>query len=127
MLNIEGLGRELDPELDIWKTAKPYLESWMKEQVGWRGLLERFKAEAPRFSHILPQLPRLVHQALTAQVEQPHQENAELLRRLIAEQERTNLLLSVAVYFAGGLAGGFALMQLYQHWDFIVGMMSHIQ
>ena len=39
LLNIEGLGRELDPDLDLWKTAKPYLERWMEEQVGWRGLV----------------------------------------------------------------------------------------
>ena len=38
LLNIEGLGRELDPELDLWETAKPFLERWMSEQVGWRGL-----------------------------------------------------------------------------------------
>jgi hypothetical protein len=37
LLNIEGLGRQLDPELDLWKTAKPFLERWMSEQVGWRG------------------------------------------------------------------------------------------
>jgi hypothetical protein len=36
LLNIEGLGRQLDPELDLWATAKPFLERWMNEQVGWR-------------------------------------------------------------------------------------------
>jgi ubiquinone biosynthesis protein len=64
LLNIEGLGRELDPDLDLWATAKPYLERWMSDQVGWRGLLERLKQEAPYWSTILPQLPRLLHQAL---------------------------------------------------------------
>ena len=39
LLNIEGLGRDLDPDLDLWKTAKPYLERWMSEQIGWRGLV----------------------------------------------------------------------------------------
>jgi ubiquinone biosynthesis protein len=38
LLNIEGLGRDLDPELDLWSTAKPFLERWMEEQIGWRGL-----------------------------------------------------------------------------------------
>ena len=41
--------RELDPDLDLWKTAKPYLERWIGEQVGLQGLFERFKAEAPRY------------------------------------------------------------------------------
>jgi ubiquinone biosynthesis protein len=116
LLNIEGLGRQLDPELDLWKTAKPYLERWMNEQVGWRGLLERFKAEVPRYSHILPQLPRLVHQALTAHNADPQGQQAELLKRLVAEQRRTNLMLSVVVYFAGSAAIGFVLVQLYLRW-----------
>ena len=38
LLNVEGLGRDLDPELDLWSTAKPFLERWMDEQIGWRGL-----------------------------------------------------------------------------------------
>ena len=46
LLNIEGLGRQLDPDLDLWITAKPFLERWMNEQIGWRGL--RRAAEATR-------------------------------------------------------------------------------
>lgn len=65
LLNIEGLGRQLDPELDLWKTAKPFLERWMENQVGWRGLEARLKQEAMQWSYLLPQLPRLVHAALT--------------------------------------------------------------
>src|SRR4029077_15387134 len=61
LLNIEGLGRDLDPELDLWSTAKPFLERWMEEQIGWRGLVEQLQKEAPRFVHLLPQLPRLLH------------------------------------------------------------------
>ena len=64
LLNIEGLGRELDPDLDLWLTAKPYLERWMSEQVGWRGFIERVRQEAPYWGTLLPQLPRLLHQAL---------------------------------------------------------------
>ena len=65
LLNIEGLGRDLDPDLDLWSTAKPYLERWMSEQVGWRGLLRNIAKEAPQWSALLPQLPRLLHRALT--------------------------------------------------------------
>jgi ubiquinone biosynthesis protein len=64
LLNIEGLGRQLDPELDLWKTAKPFLERWMQEQIGWRALLREVKNEAPAWAAILPRLPRLVHQSL---------------------------------------------------------------
>jgi ubiquinone biosynthesis protein len=65
LLNIEGLGRQLDPELDLWKTAKPFLERWMNEQMGWRALLREVKNEAPGWTAILPRLPRLAHQALS--------------------------------------------------------------
>jgi ubiquinone biosynthesis protein len=64
LLNIEGIGRELDPDLDLWKTAKPYLERWMSEQIGWRGLLRNLKRESQQWAVLLPQLPRLIHQAL---------------------------------------------------------------
>ena len=64
LLNIEGLGRQLDPDLDLWKTAKPFLERWMNEQVGWRALMKNLQSEAPKWAALLPQLPRLAHQAL---------------------------------------------------------------
>ncbi|HYP31631.1 MAG TPA: ubiquinone biosynthesis regulatory protein kinase UbiB, partial [Burkholderiaceae bacterium] len=65
LLNVEGLGRQLDPELDLWSTAQPFLERWMNQQVGWRGFVDRLKDEAPRYAHYLPELPRLVHQGLS--------------------------------------------------------------
>jgi len=105
LLNIEGLGRQLDPDLDLWKTAKPYLERWMAEQVGWRGLVERLKAEAPRYSHIFPQLPRLAHQALTVAAERDV-ETRVLLAHLVAEQRHTNRLLSFFAFFVGSFVVG---------------------
>ena len=64
LLNIEGLGRELDPELDLWATAKPFLERWMSEQLGWRNALHRLREEAPLWGTLLPQLPRLLSDKL---------------------------------------------------------------
>ena len=98
LLNIEGLGRELDPELDLWKTAKPYLERWMSEQIGWRGLLRNLRREAPRWGALLPQLPRLAHDALKQDHGAPLREG---LLHLIAEQKKQNWLLAlVAVLLA---------------------------
>ncbi len=90
LLNIEGLGRQLDPDLDLWVTARPILEVFMSEQLGVRGLMERVKQESPRWVQLLPQLPRLAHAALSQQA-RPQQDPAQelLLRRLIAEQRRT--------------------------------------
>ena len=64
LLNIEGLGRQLDPELDLWVTAKPFLERWMEDQLGVPALRRRFLAEAPFLASALPELPRLLHQKL---------------------------------------------------------------
>ncbi|MCP5267009.1 MAG: ubiquinone biosynthesis regulatory protein kinase UbiB [Burkholderiaceae bacterium] len=94
LLNIEGLGRELDPDLDLWVTAKPILEQWMSEQVGWRGLLERVQREAPRWPALLPQLPRLLHATLARQASPSERPGTDrLLATLIAEQRRTRRML----------------------------------
>ncbi|MES2353354.1 MAG: ubiquinone biosynthesis regulatory protein kinase UbiB [Pseudomonadota bacterium] len=85
LLNIEGLGRELDPDLDLWKTAKPYLELWMGEQIGWRGLLKQLRDEAPYWAKTLPQLPRLIHHVL---VEKQGSSRENELLRMLAEQRR---------------------------------------
>lgn len=66
LLNIEGLGRQLDPDLDLWKTAKPFLEKWTIEQVGWTALSANMEREADQWARVLPVLPRLLHQALTS-------------------------------------------------------------
>ena len=100
LLNIEGLGRQLDPELDLWKTAKPFLERWMSEQVGWRGLVKTFKQEAPYLARTLPQLPRLVHQVLA----QPAKADlAPQLERLIAAKTVQNRWLAVIAALLAGL------------------------
>ena len=61
LLNIEGLGRQLDPDLDLWSTAKPFLEKWMLEQMGPQKFWQQLKIEAPRFAKLIPEIPRLVH------------------------------------------------------------------
>jgi ubiquinone biosynthesis protein len=66
LLNVEGLGRELDPDLDLWQTAFPFLERWMSEQLGWLAFENNVKREASNWARLLPTLPRRVHQALTA-------------------------------------------------------------
>ncbi len=99
LLNVEGLGKELDPELDLWKTAQPYLERWVKAQVGWRGWLERFRLETPQWSRTVPQLPRLVYQALSAKAEDATARNEKLILQMIDETRRTRRLLRIAFLF----------------------------
>ncbi len=108
LLNIEGLGRELDPDLDLWATAKPFLEQWMLEQVGPQRLLAQLKAEAPQYAKLLPALPRLLHDYLR------HRPND--LRReidaLMAEQRRTNRLLQGIIYGGVGFLLGLLVTQV---------------
>jgi ubiquinone biosynthesis protein len=102
LLNIEGLGRELDPNLDLWSTAKPFLERWMLEQVGPQKLLEQLKAQAPYYAKLLPDLPRVLHRFLQA----GHVAEVGALQALVEQQQRTHrLLLSVAWIGAGFVLG----------------------
>ncbi len=96
LLNIEGLGRQLNPDLDLWQTAKPFLERWMSEQVGWRGLLKNLKREAPQWATLLPALPRLAHQSLTRSA----QGNDETLARLLAAHEKSQRWIVLASILA---------------------------
>jgi ubiquinone biosynthesis protein len=108
LLNIEGLGRELDPDLDLWSTAKPFLERWMLEQVGPEKLLAQLKAEAPSYAKLLPSLPRL----LTQYLKSPQGINRRELDELLAEQKRTNKLLQGLIYGGLGFVLGLLVMQV---------------
>ncbi len=112
LLNVEGLGRQLDPELDLWNTAKPFLERWMNDQIGWRGLVSRLKNEAPRYVQLLPELPRLLHQAMQPK---PASEQ-KAIEALLVEQRRTNRLLQGIVYAGIGFLLGVLLMWLLPYW-----------
>lgn len=92
LLNVEGLGLQLDPELDLWKTAKPWLERWMNEQVGWRGFVKSLRVEAPNYTRLLPQLPRLLHRYLSNDATE---KNDELLHKILNQHKRYNLLLAL--------------------------------
>jgi len=109
LLNIEGLGRQLDPELDLWSTAKPFLETWMLDQVGPKKLWNQLRAEAPRYAKLLPELPRLVHDFLK---HRQNDGNAQL-QQLIEEQRRTNRMLQGIMWVGGGFLVGLLAMQMF--------------
>ena len=110
LLNIEGLGRQLDPDLDLWSTAKPFLEKWMLEQVGPQRLWREIKAQAPQYAKLLPQLPRLLNDYLA----RPAPADARQVERLVYEQRRTNALLQILVYLAMGFVASLLLLQVWQ-------------
>ncbi|MSQ04838.1 MAG: ubiquinone biosynthesis regulatory protein kinase UbiB [Nitrosomonadaceae bacterium] len=96
LLNIEGLGRDLDPDLDLWTTAKPYLENWMSEQIGWRGLVRRLSKEAPDWAVMFPQFPRLLYRTLN---EDRTQETEKKMNELIRRMKWQGYLLTVFTFF----------------------------
>jgi ubiquinone biosynthesis protein len=108
LLNIEGLGRQLDPDLDLWSTAKPFLEKWMMDQVGPQKLWAQLKSEAPRYAKLLPELPRLVHDFLRHRQSAP----AADLQRLIEAQTRTQRLLFRVLWGGLGFILGLIAMQV---------------
>jgi ubiquinone biosynthesis protein len=113
LLNIEGLGRQLDPELDLWSTAKPFLEKWMLEQIGPQRLWKQLKDEAPRLAKMLPEMPRLVH----AFLQRDHEEERRQLMELIRMQQRTNRTLQAILLLALGFFAGMVITALLGVWS----------
>ena len=113
LLNIEGLGRQLDPELDLWSTAKPFLEKWMLEQIGPQRLWKQLKDEAPRLAKMLPEIPRLVHAFLQRDQEEERRQLLELIRM----QQRTNRTLQALLLLALGFFAGMVITALLGVWS----------
>ncbi|HAT3892538.1 ubiquinone biosynthesis regulatory protein kinase UbiB [Legionella pneumophila serogroup 1] len=70
LLAIEGLGRQLYPELDLWATAKPFLEKWVREQMGPKAFIKRLKQNLPFFTEQLPHMPKLIFDILEMKKDQ---------------------------------------------------------
>ncbi len=145
LLNIEGLGRQLNPDLDLWQTAKPFLEKWMSEQVGTRALLKSLKSNAPKWAETFPEFPRLIHQTLkqaadgklklewqSRELEQLRRDIKRNHSRTIAAISGSALIISASVIYGldgfapvmvGGapfltwLLGGFGLYLLMIAWS----------
>ena len=108
LLNIEGLGRQLYPELDLWKTAKPFLENWMSEQIGAKALLKGFKKNLPYIAERLPDMPELLFDAVTkiSQNDQQQSQNAELQKireQLAKNHQRLSYSVIGSLIFVGGI------------------------
>ncbi|WP_417502453.1 ubiquinone biosynthesis regulatory protein kinase UbiB [Marinobacter sp.] len=92
LLNVEGLGRQLYPELDLWSTAQPFLEKWMRKRIGPSGLIKSLQTHLPAWLEQSPEMPQLVHDALlqlrgAGPTEKQNQDTLALLRE---QQRRTD-------------------------------------
>ncbi|WP_088331279.1 ubiquinone biosynthesis regulatory protein kinase UbiB [Lacimicrobium sp. SS2-24] len=74
LLYIEGLGRQLYPQLDLWQTAKPFLENWMQEQIGAKALFKKVRANLPYWSEKMPEVPDLLFDTLKQLKHLPQQQ-----------------------------------------------------
>lgn len=107
LLSVEGLGRQLDPDMDLWKTAKPFLDRWMSEQVGIRALASGIRKQMPRVAERLPEIPNLIYSTMK-KIEQGqaklewHSQELESIRREIKKSNR-NLIVVLLLVFAGAL------------------------
>jgi len=110
LLQVEGLGRQLYPELDLRPVAQPILEKWMAEQLGWRGLLKQLKKEGPLWASTLPQLPRLVHRALENDPSRRLEAIEEAIDRVNRTQRWQSTVLLVMVILASMIASMYVLL-----------------
>jgi len=92
LLNIEGLGRQLYPDLDLWNTAKPYLENWMKERIAPPGVFKNIKQHLPDWLEQSPEVPRLLFDAMTQikHLDRRDNSSSRIETRLAEEADQRN-------------------------------------
>lgn len=107
LLNIEGLGRDLYPDLDLWQTAKPILEQWMKEKLGWQAAVKSLQKEVPTWAETLPTLPRMLHDLTKqAQAGQLHMQlSSKDLDKIRQEVRHSSYRTATAVSGAAFIVG----------------------
>ena len=102
LLNIEGLGRQLDPELDLWQTAKPFLDRWMSEQMGVRALVKGMKTHLPKMLEQAPELPALVFQALQYASQKDNLHEARLQQEIQRLEKQNQQQKWISTWIAAG-------------------------
>lgn len=113
LLNVEGLGRQLDPDLDLWKTVKPIMQSWMDEQIGLKGFFQKIKREAPHWAQTIPTIPRLLTALLEKETQSGQEKQLEELIQILKTQNKTkNSWQRAGLFLMGFFAGGATLLFL---------------
>jgi ubiquinone biosynthesis protein len=107
LLYIEGLGRQLYPQLDLWQTAKPFLENWVKEQMGVKAVFSKIKANLPFWNEKLPEMPDLIYDYLKTSRENQYQQT-QLMQLMLASQSKNNQriiysIVAAAIIIAGAI------------------------
>lgn len=107
LLNIEGLGRQLYPDLDLWQTAQPYLEQWLKDRYSPKSMFNQLKRYAPDWLEHFPQIPPMIFQALKSA---QNNETSDVAKQSVIRQKSDSVRakFSTALGF-GGIGGGVAI------------------
>lgn len=112
LINVESIGRQLDPDMDLWKIARPFVEKWMMEQMGPKRFWNECRKQSPYIAKLLPKLPQLLHTYLEKENQAAAQNQA--LLQLLEEQKQTNILLRRLLFGAIGFIVGVAAMIVLQ-------------
>ena len=120
LLYIEGLGRQLYPQLDLWQTAKPFLEDWVKEQMGVKAVLSKIKENLPFWNEKLPEIPDLIYDYLKAGKE-GQLKQSQLMTQLAQQQQVNNQKLVYGVLATGFIIGSALL---FNHENMITAIAS---
>ncbi len=112
LFNIEGLGRRLYPDLDLWETAKPYLERWMSEHMGPRAFLNSLRKEFPKWWAMFPEFPSLFYESLrrVSQSETAQKSQVQELEQQLRQLRRSQRRQYFAIAGSGLLIGGAVLL-----------------
>jgi ubiquinone biosynthesis protein len=107
LLNIEGLGRQLYPDLDLWQTAQPFLEQWMKDRYSPKSIFKQLKRYAPDWLEHFPQIPPMIFQALKS----AHQSNTnDIVKQSTSMPQQTTVWSKpLSALGFGSLGGGIAI------------------
>ena len=129
LLNIEGMGREVYPDLDLWVTAKPFLERWMDEQVGVRSLINGMQKNFPKFMEQAPNMPVALNDAILQVAKlgnQNNQASRQETQQLLESVQRSNqqVIISIigsALLIAAVINNG---LSRYQGLDLFTGLVG---
>ena len=107
LLNIEGLGRQLYPDLDLWETAQPYLEKWLKDRYSPKSMFNQLKRYAPDWLEHFPQIPPMIFQALKAA---QYSESGDIAKQTNTTQQTNSVWTKCAIAIGfSSIGGGLAL------------------
>jgi len=114
LLYIEGLGRQLYPQLDLWSTAKPFMERWMEQQVGPTAFINRLRETLPQLSEQIPELPLLAYRILKHSGAAPSGQRRDItqLREIRSDIRQSNRRITAAITGGSMLVSGILLLTL---------------